>query len=438
MSDVTGDMTGTSPASLEQPEFGRTWWGRAWLEALEQRARLDPDRLPRGRDYARSGAVGDLTLAPGEARARVQGRKTQPYEVRIRVRRFTDDEWDRVLAAISARLGHAAALLDGELPPEIADDAASAGLDLLPGGGELGPRCSCPDDADPCKHSAAACYLLTDALDADPFTLFLLRGRTRDQVMAGVRTRRRGATAGQAAAPGAAAKATAEAPAGGRAGAGAPSVASQPAADEGVDARTAFGAPASSRPIPGVPLPPGRPGHPAALPVDPPPWRSGLRDDLLELAADAASRAWDMAMGLSADAGLTLDPGADLARRAARALGTPAFATLAARSGVRERDLARQALAWRQGGITGLESLCTEWDPAAEDPDALELLTVGRAALRTKTGAEEAVHGNQVTAGNLQLRLGRDLRWYPYTRSDEGWEPGGSPETDPARAVADL
>jgi uncharacterized Zn finger protein len=40
-----------------------------------------------------------------------------------------------VLAAISARLGHAAALLDGELPPEIARDAAAAGLDLLPGGG---------------------------------------------------------------------------------------------------------------------------------------------------------------------------------------------------------------------------------------------------------------------------------------------------------------
>ena len=153
MSDGRGGMGGS--------EFGRTWWGRAWLEALEQRARLDPDRLPRGRDYARSGAVGELTLAPGEARARVQGRKTEPYEVRIRVRRFTDDEWDRVLAAISARLGHAAALLDGELPPEVAEDAAAAGLDLLPGGGELGPRCSCPDDADPCKHSAAVCYLVS-------------------------------------------------------------------------------------------------------------------------------------------------------------------------------------------------------------------------------------------------------------------------------------
>ena len=416
-------------SDMGDAEFGRTWWGRAWLEALEQRARLDPDRLPRGRDYARSGVVGELTVAPGEARAQVQGRKTEPYEVKIRVRRFTDDEWDRVLAAISARLGHAAALLDGELPPEIADDAAAAGLDLLPAGGELGPRCSCPDDADPCKHSAAACYLLTDALDADPFTLFLLRGRTRDQVLAGIRARRRGVAAGVAAET--------------------PSAAGQLVVDEGVDARAAFSAPEPAVPIsavpipavpiPAVPLPPRRPGAPAALPVDPPPWRSGLREDLVELAADAASRAWEMAVGLSADAGLSLDPDADLARRAARALGTPAFAALAARSGVGPRDLARRALAWRQGGPAGLESLHSEWDPAADDPDAGRLLATARAALSAKTGTAQAViQGNRVTAGRLQLRLGRDLRWYPYARSDDDWEPSGAPEADPDRALADL
>jgi uncharacterized Zn finger protein len=413
MSGVSADIGGT--------EFGHTWWGRAWLEALEQRARLDPDRLPRGRDYARSGAVGELTLAPGEARARVQGRKTEPYQVRIRVRQFTDDEWDRVLAAISARLGHAAALLDGELPPQIADDVAVAGLDLLPGGGELGPRCSCPDDADPCKHSAAACYLITDVLDADPFALFLLRGRTRDQLLAGIRARRRGAAPGQAAA------------AGDHGGAG------TPASDEGVDARAAFGAPESAAQIPAVPLPPRRPGAPAALPLDPPPWRSGLREDLVGLAADAASRAWEMAVGLSADAGLGLDPDADLARRAARALGTPAFGPLAARCGVGERDLARRALAWRQGGLAGLESLHAEWDPDADELDAGRLLAAARAALRDKTGSAQAVvSGNRVTAGRLQLRLGRDQRWYPYARSDDDWEPSGTPEVDPAQALRDL
>ena len=176
---------------------------------------------------------------------------------------------------------------------------------------------------------------------------------------------------------------------------------------------SAFRTPVPWVPIPAVPLPPRRPGAPAALPVDPPPWRPGLREDLVELAADAASRAWELATGLSADAGLTLAPDDDLARRAARVLGTPAFATLAARSGVPPRDLARQALAWRQGGLSGLELLRTEWDPAAEDPDTAGLLDAARAVLRARTGAAEAVRGNRITAGRLQLRLGRDLRWYP-------------------------
>ena len=423
----TGPASGTAPAGSEPREFGQTWWGRAWLEALEQRARLDPDRLPRGRDYARSGAVGELTLAPGEARALVRGRKTEPYQVRIRVRRFADEEWDRVLEAIAARLGHAAALLDGELPPEIADDAAGAGLDLLPGGGEVGPRCDCPDDADPCKHSAAACYLIADALDADPFALFLLRGRTRDQVLAGIRARRRGAGPADGD-PGRRSSADAEAVAGD----------GQPAGDVGVDARSAYLVPVPLAPIPAVPLPPSRPGSPAALPVDPPPWRPGLREDLVELAADAANRAWELASGLSADAGLTLDPDADLTRRAARTLGTPTFATLAARSGMPPRDLARQALAWRQGGLAGLELLRAEWDPAMEDPDTVGLLERAQAALRAKTGAADVIRGNRITAGRLQLRLGRDLRWYPYARSDQDWEPSGAPETDPVLALANL
>lgn len=418
-------------------EFGRTWWGRAWVEALEQRARLDPNRLPRGRDYARSGAVGELILAPGEARARVQGRKTEPYEVRIRVRRFTDAEWDRVLTAISARLGHAAALLDGELPPQIAEDAAGAGLDLLPGGGEIGPRCSCPDDADPCKHSAAACYLVTDALDADPFVLLLLRGRTRDQVLAGVRARRRGAPAdaGSDSAVG-----SAPTPGPGHPGYEA-SGALRPRAidDDGVDARAAFGAPMPLAEIPAPPLPPARPGQPAALPVDPPAWRADLGSDLFELAADAAARAWEMAVGLSADSGLGLSADVDLARRAGRALGTPAFVKLAVRSGVSARELARQALAWRHGGLVGLELLHSEWNPATEEPEAADLFRAARSALRDKNGGAETVEeGNRITTGRLQLRLGRDLRWFPYARSDGDWEPSGPPEADPAQAVASL
>jgi uncharacterized Zn finger protein len=408
-----------------------TWWGRAWLEALEQRARLDPDRLPRGREYARDGAVGELVLAPGEARAQVRGRKTAPYVVRVRVRQFTDEEWDRVLTAISARLEHAAALLDGELAPEVSQDTAAAGIDLLPVGGELGPRCSCPDEADPCKHSAAACYLVADVLDADPFALFLLRGRTREQIMAGVRARRRADLTGPAGPAG-----TASTKGGSGIDAGSGTV--KPDADPGVDARSAFSAPSFEGPVPMPPLPPDRPGRPAALPVDPPPWRSGLREDLIELAADAARRAWELAVGLSPDAGLTLPPDADLARRASWAIGTPAFAPIATRSGMAERDLARQALAWKHGGAAGLDLLTAQWDPVAEDPDGTGLLEAARHALHAKTGETAGTDSNRVSTTRLQLRLGRDLLWYPYTRSGADWEPSGAPDPDPAAAIADL
>jgi uncharacterized Zn finger protein len=423
---------------------GQTWWGRAWVDALEQRARLDPNRLPRGRDYARSGSVGDLVLAPGEVRAQVQGRKAAPYEVRIRVRRFVDDEWDQVLEAISAQLGHAAAMLDGQLPPEVAADVAAVGLDLLPAAGEVGPRCTCPDDADPCKHSAAVCYLVADALDADPFAVLLLRGRTRGEVLAGLRARRgaRPGTGPDRAARPASDRPGAAGPSGGSrdvAAAGASAARAGTAVpDAGVDARTALAAGPPSGPIPVPPMPPARPGHPAALPVDPPSWRAGLREDLLALAADAAARAWDVAVGLDTDAGLGLDADADLARRAGRALGTPGFAALAGRSGVDGRELARRGLAWQHGGAAGLELLDADWDPAPRVPEAADLLEAARTALRDASGSPARVTRNRVSAGRMQLRLGRDLLWYPYARSDGGWEPAGPPRPDPAAATAAL
>lgn len=422
---------------------GHTWWGQAWLEALEQRAQLDPNRLPRGRDYARSGAVGALVLAPGEARAEVAGRRRSPYLTKVRVRRFTDAEWDRVLDVICARLGRAAALLDGEFPPDVADDLAAAGLSLLPGAGEVGPRCNCPDEADPCKHAAAVCYLVADALDADPFVALLLRGRTRGEVLAGLRARRRGgedtglvsramarnARDGQVTAAGR------EAPAG-EAASGRKAA---PGSDEGIDARVALGTPPPDRAVPLAPVPPPRPGHPAALPVDPPPWRAAMREDLLGLAADAARRAWELASGISRDAGLGLGADADLARRAEQALGTPAFARLAERSGLDPRELARRGLAWRHGGATALEVLGTSWEPAPDaGGGAFELLKAARVAVAEMTGETASIRGNQVTAGGVQLRLGRDLLWYPYALSDGQWEPAGAPQADPARAAEAL
>jgi hypothetical protein len=121
-------LPGSGPwRSAGKRPFGATWWGKAWVDALEQRARLDPNRLPRGRTYARTGAVGDLEVHPGEIVAFVQGSRAKPYKVTVRVRAYSDKEWERTLVALASQVGHLAALLDGELPPGVAAAQSTPG-----------------------------------------------------------------------------------------------------------------------------------------------------------------------------------------------------------------------------------------------------------------------------------------------------------------------
>jgi uncharacterized Zn finger protein len=393
--------------------FGKTWWGRAWIEALEQRARLDANRLPRGRTYARRGRVGPLMVERGSVGAAVHGSRITPYLVRVRVRTFSDEEWDRLLDAVSARAAHTAALLDGDLPPEVVADAAAAGVDLLPGAGELGPGCSCPDWADPCKHSAAVVYLVADVLDDDPFALLLLRGRTRDEVLAALRARR--------------------ARPGGRSSSrdGATAADGRPA-DIGVSAREAYvGEAEPGAPLPPVPLPPRRPGDPAPLAVDPP-RDSGLRsEDLTNLAADAARRSWELCLG-EGDGGLELEPGLDLVRRVAGSLGGVGrlrIDEVASRAGVRPRELLRLAVAWRAGGADAVAVLDEVWSPDADALDEGRSVCAALGAVR--------VRGNRISLGrgDVQLRLGRAGSWYRFERVDRTWELIDGPAGDPADLV---
>ena len=124
-----------------------------------------------------------------------------------------------------------------------------------------------------------------------------------------------------------------------------------------------------------------------------------------------------MAVGLSSDGGLGLDTDADLARRAERALGKPAFTVLAGRCGMDGRGLARMGLAWRHGGPEGLDVLRAQWDPATDAADVVDLIKAAQMALRDVTGTSTRVTGNWVTAGRAQLRLGHDLLWYPYAKT---------------------
>lgn len=178
---------------IKLKKVGTTWWGKHWIEALERMSAEYSNRLPRGRTYARQGRAHDLMVKPGEVTARVTGSRAKPYRVRIVLATLSDAAWRKAIDAMASQVRFSAELLAGRMPQDIDAAFEQAGARLFPTKpGDLKTDCSCPDWANPCKHVAATHFVLGEALDRDPFLLFELRGRSREQVLDALRNARSG------------------------------------------------------------------------------------------------------------------------------------------------------------------------------------------------------------------------------------------------------
>ncbi|WP_406305638.1 SWIM zinc finger family protein [Streptomyces sp. NBC_00885] len=402
------DRRRTFPAlqPLEGEDFASSWWGNAWVEALEDTA-LDRARLTRGRAYARRGHVDAITVTPGRVMAYVHGTRPRPYRTEIRLRTLTDGDWDDFLATAAARPDHIAALLDKDVPHALASVA-----DLLPTPGDLIPDCSCPDDGYPCKHAAALCYQTARLLDEDPFVLFLMRGRGEREILADLS--HRNATRSAAERTGAAS------------GTPVPTV---PASEA-----------LAARPLPPLPppfAPPAHPGRPPAYPQTP-----GAPDPLALdlLATEAAARAHTL-LTTGTDPLAQLTQWQDAVRLAAAHPGSGLTAStralyrdLAVATAHTPTDLARAVAAWRQGGQAALAVLEEPWDPPAGPFDR------ARPALIAADFPHFRPWRNHLSTRSLQLRFGRDGLWYGYESDPDrqDWWPRGTPDADPVGALTAL
>ena len=145
-------------------------------------------RLGRGRNYAVSGQVASLEIAGPHVAAHVVGTRPDPYLVTVDFRTPDGEERSRIVSRLRAEPMLVARLLADDLPTEIELFFRDEGFDLFPGG-KLGPgrydmttRCSCPDYANPCKHSSAVLLLLGEEISRRPSTLLELRGIALEEV----------------------------------------------------------------------------------------------------------------------------------------------------------------------------------------------------------------------------------------------------------------
>jgi uncharacterized Zn finger protein len=169
-----------------RPRRGRAaenWWARRWVDVLERFA--VGRRLGRGRNYARQGHIVDIEIGKGFVTAHVQGSRDAPYLVRMHFSMLSSTDWKKLTRALIQRPDIAVELGMGNIPESIEQVFEEQHLSLFPNAsGDLKAACSCPDNANPCKHVAAVYYLLGEEFDRDPFLIFQLRGMERSELLA--------------------------------------------------------------------------------------------------------------------------------------------------------------------------------------------------------------------------------------------------------------
>lgn len=400
--------------------FAQTWWGRAWLKGLEDTA-LDGEQLKKGRRHAREGAVGAVSVRPGRITAVVRDRDGTAQRSDVLLQKLSEEEWDRFLDMAVDRAAHIAALLDREMPPHLVEDAAAAGVELLPGIGDLEPECTC-EAWDHCPHTAALCYQVARLLDEDPFVLLLMRGRGERRLLDELQVRSVARAGASAATPERASEQT----------------------PVGVRADEAFAARDIVPPLPAPPPVPDEPGRAPALDTETAP-APGLDARALEfLAADAAARAHRMLTEALTPAHQhqplekDLTPDQDAVRLAAAGPGPLVSGRLAAGTRRRPAELDLAVRAWRYGGAAALTVLEEEWTP---EPDALA---------RARTQLAESWEDDErpplrasrnrwtVVGADAQLCYAPDGRWWPYRKEGGRWAPAGPADHDPAAALAGM
>lgn len=189
---------GVKLSAKEGEQLGN-WISQRFFRIIE--AEADGEAVREGLNYARLGQTKTLEITDEGVDALVQGRRTRPYPVTIRLETFNAEQRGRVIETMVEQSRYAAKLLAGELPSDIEDLFAPLGLRLFPAElSQMQTSCKC-GEGPWCKHAVCAAALVAERMAQDPFILFQIRGLASEEMLESIRERRAIAAQGERAVP---------------------------------------------------------------------------------------------------------------------------------------------------------------------------------------------------------------------------------------------
>lgn len=158
---------------MAKKQYGTTIWGAELLKVLEQKT--DYGRLGRGKTYANTGKVYNVSVKDSHIKARVRGNYSPYYSTSMDFIPFSMDEIKKIKTILEKNPLILASIMNGELPESFLNLLHKAKISLFK---NFDMSCSCPDfyGAYACKHIAGLYYIAVSEMDKNPFILFSLRG----------------------------------------------------------------------------------------------------------------------------------------------------------------------------------------------------------------------------------------------------------------------
>ena len=141
---------------MAKKQYGTTVWGAELLKVLEQKT--DWGRLGRGKTYANTGRVYDVSVKNSHIGAKVEGNYNPYYSTSMTFNSFSKDEIETIKRILEKNPLILASIMNGDLPESFLALLYKSKISLFK---DFSMSCSCPDfwGDYACKHIAGLYYI---------------------------------------------------------------------------------------------------------------------------------------------------------------------------------------------------------------------------------------------------------------------------------------